>query len=405
MRTLPFFLTLSRESQRSTLEALIFASDEPLTNKTMFKVLVLEDGLHSDTENETPDTADTPETPEQLETQATPQPDTESASTTYADAYASEGAADEAATAPAEAPKTSGKSSKKKYPIEPSELAALVAELVDEINDTLTVSERPYRVVRIAGGYQFATTSEFGEVVSRLVKSRTRRRLSQAALEALSIIAYKQPISKPEIEAIRGINSNEVINSLVEKNLVTLAGRSDAPGKPLLYGTTDDFLRMFGLHSTKDLPKLRELDELFQTKAAELAGGLDISVKTTSGELLSKIQSMVDNEQKIIEHERMREEGRHEDEIPMPVTVITTQDLQQDEDLVDTETVNESVDESENENENENESNSDSQAHAEPQQPDAHDDSDHVDVDTDSESDVQEHGPDDDQHQPDEEAE
>jgi hypothetical protein len=74
---------------------------------------------------------------------------------------------------------------------------------------------------------------------------------------------------------------------------------------------------MFGLHSTKDLPKLRELDELFQHKAAELAGGLDISVKTTSGELLTKIQAMVDNEHKIHEHERMREEGRHEDEISL----------------------------------------------------------------------------------------
>jgi segregation and condensation protein B len=379
MRTLPFFLTLSRESQRSTLEALIFASDEPLTNKTMFKVLVLEDGLHSDTENESPDNSDNSNSPEQSETRETPQPNAESASVLDAEAHASEGAADEAAEAPAEAPKTSGKASKKKYPIEPSELAALVAELVDEINDTLTVSERPYRVVRIAGGYQFATTSEFGEVVSRLVKSRTRRRLSQAALEALSIIAYKQPISKPEIEAIRGINSNEVINSLVEKNLVTLAGRSDAPGKPLLYGTTDDFLRMFGLHSTKDLPKLRELDELFQTKAAELAGGLDISVKTTSGELLSKIQSMVDNEQKIIEHERMREEGRHEDEIPMPGTVITAQELQPDAQEL--------------------------QPDAQELQPDAHDDSDHVDVDADAESDSQEHGADDDQHQPDEEAE
>jgi segregation and condensation protein B len=378
MRTLPFFLTLSRESQRSTLEALIFASDEPLTNKTMFKVLVLEDGLHSEIENEAPDNSDNSDnsdTPSASESNAASQPNAESASVPDAEAHASEGAADDAAAAPAEAPKTSGKASKKKYPIEPSELAALVAELVDEINDTLTVSERPYRVVRIAGGYQFATTSEFGEVVSRLVKSRTRRRLSQAALEALSIIAYKQPISKPEIEAIRGINSNEVINSLVEKNLVTLAGRSDAPGKPLLYGTTDDFLRMFGLHSTKDLPKLRELDELFQTKAAELAGGLDISVKTTSGELLSKIQSMVDNEQKIIEHERMREEGRHEDEIPMPGTVITAQELQPD------------------------------AQELQPDAHDAHDDSDHVDTDADAESDSQEHDADDDQHQPDEEAE
>lgn len=356
MRTLPFFLTLSRESQRSTLEALIFASDEPLTNKTMFKVLVLEDGLYTDAENETPEPVQ-------------PELDALSGITSNEANIDQDSSSDhDGSTASTESPRPAGKTSKKKYPIEPAELSALVAELVDEINDTLTVSERPYRVVRIAGGYQFATTSEFGEVVSRLVKSRTRRRLSQAALEALSIIAYKQPISKPEIEAIRGINSNEVINSLVEKNLVTLAGRSDAPGKPLLYGTTDDFLRMFGLHSTKDLPKLRELDELFQTKAAELAGGLDISVKTTSGELLSKIQSMVDNEQKIIEHERMREEGRHEDEIPMPGTVITAQELQ-------------------------------------PDAQDAHDDSDHVDADANAESDSQEHGADDDQHRPDEEAE
>ena len=356
MRTLPFFLTLSRESQRSTLEALIFASDEPLTNKTMFKVLVLEDGLYTDAENETPELVQ-------------PELDALSGITSNEANIDQDSSSDsDGSTVSPETPRPAGKTSKKKYPIEPAELSALVAELVDEINDTLTVSERPYRVVRIAGGYQFATTSEFGEVVSRLIKSRMRRRLSQAALEALSIIAYKQPISKPEIEAIRGMNSKEVINSVVEKNLVTLAGRSDAPGKPLLYGTTDDFLRMFGLHSTKDLPKLRELDELFQTKAAELAGGLDISVKTTSGELLSKIQSMVDNEQKIIEHERMREEGRHEDEIPMPGTVTNAQELQ-------------------------------------PDAQDAHDDSDHVDADANAESDSQEHGADDDQHQPDEEAE
>lgn len=317
MRTLPFFLTLSRESQRSTLEALIFASDEPLTNKTMFKVLILEDGLYSDAEGETSE-------PVQPELDIVPE---SAAADAAMEASADAASAGDAETSAVEPPRASGKASKKKYPIEPSELSALVAELVDEINDHLTVSERPYRVVRIAGGYQFATTSEFGDVVARLVKSRTKRRLSQAALEALSIIAYKQPISKPEIEAIRGINSNEVINSLVEKNLVTIAGRSDAPGKPLLYGTTDDFLRMFGLHSTKDLPKLRELDELFQHKAAELAGGLDISVKTTSGELLSKIQSMVDNEQKIIEHERMKEEGRHEDEIPLPGTVIVAEEI------------------------------------------------------------------------------
>ncbi|MFM8439192.1 MAG: SMC-Scp complex subunit ScpB, partial [Candidatus Kapaibacterium sp.] len=191
MRTLPFFLTLSRESQRSTLEALIFASDEPLTNKTMFKVLILEDGLYADAESEVQEPVQ-PELEAVTETAPTEQPAPDDASVGEGEAPA------------AETPRASGKALKKKYPIEPSELASLIAELVDEINDNLSVSERPYRVVRIAGGYQFATTSEFGEVVARLVKSRTKRRLSQAALEAFSIIAYKQPISKPEIEAIRG---------------------------------------------------------------------------------------------------------------------------------------------------------------------------------------------------------
>ncbi len=318
MRNIPFFLTLSRESQRKSLEALIFASDEPLTMRTLYKVLIMEDGLYSDaedtkgaeTQSESQDNSGVEligaevsvVSDEALPTASTAEDaGVDGSSEDASSGDETESSIQQAASVPVKASKKESLAKKKGLP-ELSELGALVMELAEEINQDLIASERPYRVVRIAGGLQFSTTTEFGEVVGRLLKSRNKRRLSQAALEALSIIAYKQPISKPEIEAIRGINSNEVINSLVEKNLVTIAGRSDAPGKPLLYGTTDDFLRMFGLHSTKDLPKLRELDDLFQNKAAELASGLDISVKTTSSELLEKIQSLVDNEHKIEEH-------------------------------------------------------------------------------------------------------
>ncbi len=288
MRHTPFFLTLSRESQRSSIEALIFASDEALNIRTLYKILILEEGVQSPAEA----AAQQEETPGEVQ-----------------EILEAAKAGDESSEEQEVASESPAPSSKKKSGLpDLGELTTLVNELVQEINADLSATERPYRIVRIAGGYQFATISEFGEVVARLLKARTRRRLSQAALEALAIIAYKQPISKPEIEAIRGINSNEVINSLVEKNLVNLAGRSDAPGKPLLYGTTDDFLRMFGLHSVKDLPKLRELDDLFQNKAAELASGLDISVKTSSGELLEKIQSMVDNEHKMEQVERENNE-------------------------------------------------------------------------------------------------
>jgi segregation and condensation protein B len=86
-------------------------------------------------------------------------------------------------------------------------------------------------------------------------------------LETLAIIAYRQPVSKPELEVIRGVGSNEIINRLLEKNLITIVGRSESVGKPLLYGTTDEFLRLFGLHSLSDLPKPRELEELMAERA------------------------------------------------------------------------------------------------------------------------------------------
>lgn len=115
-----------------------------------------------------------------------------------------------------------------------------------------------FELQEINGGYQFLTKPEHYNIVSILFKQRTRKRLSQAALEALSIIAYKQPVSKSEVEKIRGVNSDHSIQKLLDKELISISGRSEGPGKPLLYSTSDKFLDYLGLKTMEDLPKLKD---------------------------------------------------------------------------------------------------------------------------------------------------
>lgn len=146
---------------------------------------------------------------------------------------------------------------------------ATIKKAIEIINSRLLSSDAPYHIVEIAGGYQFATKPDYAIYVSRLYKEKSRRRLSGASLETLAIIAYKQPVSKPDVENIRGVNCDEVLKSLLEKNLITITGRSESVGRPLLYGTTDDFLRHFGLPSVKDLPKPREIEEMMKDESVK----------------------------------------------------------------------------------------------------------------------------------------
>ncbi len=139
--------------------------------------------------------------------------------------------------------------------------------IIDELNEEYEVTGRPFRIIEIAGGFQFATTREYGEFVGLLARDKMRRKLSPAALETLAIVAYRQPVTKPEVEAIRGVNCDQVLLSLLERNLLAITGRAETVGKPLLYGTTEEFLRAFGLNSLNDLPKLRELEELMEEDA------------------------------------------------------------------------------------------------------------------------------------------
>jgi segregation and condensation protein B len=137
-----------------------------------------------------------------------------------------------------------------------------IQQIIQELNAEYQKQDKAYRIVAIAGGFQFATMKEYAEWIGRLYKEQSRRKLSQSSLESLAIIAYKQPISKPEIESIRGVNCDYVLRTLLEKELVTITGRAETVGRPLLYGTTREFLRHFGLNEVTDLPRPREIEEI-----------------------------------------------------------------------------------------------------------------------------------------------
>ena len=142
--------------------------------------------------------------------------------------------------------------------ITPSDIDKSVVQL----NEKYISEDASFKILSIAEGFIFGTKPEYAKYVGFLSHEKTKRRLSQAALETLAIIAYKQPITKPEIESIRGVNSDYMINTLLEKNLVTIKGRAESIGRPLLYATTDEFLLYFGLNKISDLPKPREIDEI-----------------------------------------------------------------------------------------------------------------------------------------------
>ena len=139
-----------------------------------------------------------------------------------------------------------------------------IEKAVDQLNKKYTENENSFLILRIANGFLYATLEGYAKYVGYLSSERAKRRLSQAALETLSIIAYKQPITKPELESIRGVNSDYILATLLEKNLITIKGRAESVGRPLLYATTDDFLKYFGLNDLTDLPKPRELEEIMQ---------------------------------------------------------------------------------------------------------------------------------------------
>ena len=141
---------------------------------------------------------------------------------------------------------------------------AQIRKMVDEMNHEYNSAGRAFQIIRVANGYQMATRELYASWIRKFLQKRSSSKLTQAALETLSVIAFRQPVGKSEISNIRGVNCDGVMRTLLERKLVTISGRSQGPGRPLLYKTTREFLRYFGLDEISDLPKPREIEELLK---------------------------------------------------------------------------------------------------------------------------------------------
>ncbi len=173
---------------------------------------------------------------------------------------------------------------------------------IAEIRETIELLKAEYdqrrsamTIVEIAGGYQMLTRPDFALYVKRFYRTRHKERLSKPALETLAIIAYKQPAARMDIELIRGVNSDGVIDHLLEKGLVKIAGRKEVPGRPFLYTTTKEFLEYFGLRSLSDLPKLENFAALQEMDADVPQEAIPASVDSQAANFRGQEESISPN--------------------------------------------------------------------------------------------------------------
>ncbi|MBQ6269139.1 MAG: SMC-Scp complex subunit ScpB [Bacteroidetes bacterium] len=261
--TIPLFLSLTRSAQRSIIEALIFAAnpDEILTNKNIFSIVL------SDADLSTIKRKKNKENNDEIESSII-------SDDIYSDKLLN--------TAPNKETIAALEAVAAEYNFYISD----IEKIVEEINEELSKTNRPYKIINYAGGYQFITLPQYGELVHKMLKLKSVKRFSNAQLETLAIIAYKQPVTRQEIDKIRGVmSSGEVINALIDKQLIVTAGHKDILGKPLLYATTDNFLKAFGLNSLKDLPKLKELEEIVEQKLQTDTDVNPISLKISQDDI------------------------------------------------------------------------------------------------------------------------
>ncbi|MBK8082090.1 MAG: SMC-Scp complex subunit ScpB [Saprospiraceae bacterium] len=147
---------------------------------------------------------------------------------------------------------------------------AEISSAIDELMQRYLDEKYAIEIVEIGGGFRFMTKGAYHRTLSTFLRQNSHKKLSKAALETLSIIAYKQPVTKTEIELIRGVNSDFSVQKLLDKELIEIFGRSDGPGRPLLYNTTAKFMDYFGIKSMEELPKLKDIEpEVNQIGEAE----------------------------------------------------------------------------------------------------------------------------------------
>ncbi len=135
--------------------------------------------------------------------------------------------------------------------------AGAARQLMGRLRERLDGEGRPLQVMEVGGGFRLVTRPELAPWLVKLARSRTKSRLSRPALETLAIIAYRQPVSRPEVDAIRGVNSEAVLENLLDRRMIRITGRKESPGRPFLYETTREFLVAFGLRDLADLPKVQ----------------------------------------------------------------------------------------------------------------------------------------------------
>jgi len=165
--------------------------------------------------------------------------------------------------------------------------ASEVDDAVERINTALVDTGRPYAIERWGGGYRFATRKGVAPFLKALFVTDKQRKLSRTLMESLAILAYRQPVSRSELEFVRGVDCDYAIRKLLEFGLIDVVGRSERVGRPLLYGTTDRFLDLFGLHTLEELPNLRELESIlddpaFQKEKAKLLMTTAVQLPLTS---------------------------------------------------------------------------------------------------------------------------
>lgn len=166
-----------------------------------------------------------------------------------------------------------------------------IEKAADELVDKYASGDFSFNIIKLAGAYRFATKHEFAPWLAKLNKEKLKRRLSQSALETLAIIAYNQPITKGEMEAIRGVNVDYIIGSLLEKDLITIKGRAEVVGRPMLYGTTDNLLEYLGVNSIADLPHLKAIEEIIKSGPPEGVTQSDIDFYEEINVMREKIAS------------------------------------------------------------------------------------------------------------------
>ena len=175
-----------------------------------------------------------------------------------------------------------------------------IEQSIEKLNEEYNEAGSSFEIIKIAGGYQFATRKEYGVYVGKLFDEKQRKKLSQSSIETLAIIAYKQPITRNEIEFIRGVNVDYIVNSLLERDLVCITGRAETPGRPILYGTTDTFLKVLGLNSISDLPKLKEINDILQNEKIEGITEADIDLfNSVNQNFVPKTESQQETQQEI----------------------------------------------------------------------------------------------------------